>query len=129
MGKTENSITCAAATSRQDDDGEIALLSSQGIENIDSLEGHEAKKQDSESQFGAPDEHQAIVSAIEHLRSTPTGQRCSAEQLEDLAIDLYNRICQGIQNGKISATQLQQAAKIFNQRPEELQQQARNAAN
>jgi hypothetical protein len=127
MGKTHGQVCSEAALGRgqessESGDGEITLLSEQGVENIDDLQ-QQAAGEDSQQRFGDDHEHQAIVNIISHLRTTERGQRASSEQLEDLAIDLYNRVCQGIRGGQLSEPQIAQAAKIFGQRPEQLQQQ------
>jgi hypothetical protein len=118
MGKTQGQHPAVPESSRSQD-GEIALLSDQGIENIDSFQ-HQEAGQAPETRFGSPEEHQAIVNTIDHLRRTPTGQKHSAEELEDLAIDLYNRICQGIRASRLTTEEIKRAAKIFGQDPEAL---------
>lgn len=116
MGKTANDPTCSSPVRG---DGEIALLADQGVEHLEAHLDHQANEEQGLS-FGSAVDDRAILNAMAHLRQTATGSRADEEALQDLAIDLYNRICAGIRSGKMTQQQIVRAAEILGERPEEL---------
>lgn len=59
--------------------------------------------------------------AIEHIaeRLRKQGGR-SAETIEEVSVDLYNKICENIRSGRASRDQIQSAAELFRENPQEL---------
>lgn len=98
-------------------DGEIPLL------DADRLDDHAdaaAREIGGASPFGDDADGRAIGRLHERLRRTLKGRRMSDEQLEDLAIDLYNRACKLITSGEADEAQIRKTAAMFGEDPEEL---------
>lgn len=59
--------------------------------------------------------------AIERIRNRLRSQGGrSEEQLEEISVDLYNKICEGIRSGVSSRKQIEEAALLFGEDPEDL---------
>lgn len=97
-------------------DGEIALL---GHERLEDHAG-EAARSTGGSIFGDRDDDRALGRMIAKLKKTPAGARKSEEELQDAAIDLYNKICDNIRRGTASEAQVAQAAQLFGESAEHL---------
>jgi hypothetical protein len=108
------------ATTRSNEmpEGEIALI------DADRLEDHAgaAARNTTNSVFGDRDDDRALGRMIAQLKRTPAGARTSDEDLQDKAIDLYNKICDNIRRRTATPEQVAQAAQLFGESPEHLQE-------
>lgn len=77
---------------------------------------------DSDGRFGDPDDDRAIRRVIVRLRRIPAAVKLSEEELEDRAIELYNRTCGKIRAGDSDPDQLAKAASLFGESPEHLRE-------
>jgi hypothetical protein len=123
MGKTANDPACTSAPTREN--GEITLLSEQGVENLDQLGDVELGDQEITS-FGSPDDDRAIANITAHLRRTRSGSKLDDDGVQDLAIDLYNRVCEKIRANRMSWDQIQKSAEIFGEEPQALSERLHN---
>jgi hypothetical protein len=98
------------------DSGEIAPLDADNLDNFK----NRASSGEAEVSFGDPKDDHAIKNIIEKLKKTPSGQGKDSDQLQDQAIELYNRFCELIQSNKAKPEQITQAAQLFDEDRDEL---------
>lgn len=91
------------------EDGEIPFLDADPLSESIVQDEHELSEDQDE---------RALRSIADKLRLR--GGR-SEDQIEELAVNLYNRFCEEIRSGRASSSQLRQAADLFGESPEELQ--------
>jgi len=118
MGKTTQHQSQATPRS----DGEIALLADEGVGNISDYDNFVAAETKAPL-FGDLEDDHAIGNVINHLRRVRQSANSGAtdeDKLQDLAIDLYNNICDRIRAGRMSWPQIEHAAGIFGEDPEKL---------
>lgn len=98
------------------DAGEIPLL------DADRLDDHAdaVARATSGSSFGDVDDDRAITRLVDKLKTTSVGARASDERLQDMAIDLYNRLCDEIRTGNASAEKVAETARLFGESPDHL---------
>lgn len=119
MGKTEQLAEQTALR----DENEIHLLADEGVENIDDFRGVEQKTE--VISYGNSDDDRAINRIKSRLATSPDGR--TEDQIEDLAIALYNRTCEGIRDGSLSSAQIAKAAEIFGETPDIIRQRFRDS--
>lgn len=90
------------------EDGEIPLLDADRLHD-----GIPAKEKEEEKN----DDERALLCIADRLRISRSR---SEEQIEELAADLYNKICQQIRSGNITEEQLAHFAELLGESPQSL---------
>lgn len=116
MGRGGNSNDAAAAEARS---GEIPLLDA---DRLDDHVSRAATETDTGTSFGDPDDDRALRRLISRLRRIPATAKLSDDELEDRAIDLYNRTCDKIRSGRATEREVAKAAALFGESPEHLRE-------
>lgn len=98
------------------DAGEIPLL------DADRLDDHAnaVARGNGAASFGDVDDDRALGRLIEKLKGTSVAASKSDEDLQDMAIDLYNKMCDPIRTGRATDEQIARAAQIFGESPDHL---------
>lgn len=97
-------------------EGEIALLDADRISD----HSDQAAPEQGGHGFGDEADERAISRIKTKLEGAPSSRGLDPDALEDRAIDLYNRSCQMIRNGKASAEQITKIANLFGEEPDAL---------
>ena len=111
MGRGPRSDKATIAPRREE--GEIAFIDAERLDDQSKVAASS-----SSTSFGAPDDDNAIRHLITIL--SRRNQGLDDDQLEDQAISLYNAICSKISSGQATDTEVEKAAKLFDEDPDEL---------
>ena len=114
MGRGANPNLGPAVATRGGEEGEIAMI------DADRLEDHAAVSIEAETFAGDADD-QAIANVATKLRRTAAARKLSDDEVEDQAINLYNKLCDLVRSGAATAAQESQAAALFGEPLAELQ--------
>lgn len=99
-------------------DGEIPLLDA---DRLSDHEGDLAPESASSATYGSPEDDKAVSSIKNKLRSLASFASKSEEEIENSAIEMYNRSCEQVAAG-CDDEQLSKIAALFSENPKELRE-------